>query len=214
MKRKTIVFTLCAALSILACVLLWRSHDGNAKTNAEHGIKIVDTAKAIVTMQEPEAWIRSISMGDTMEEIEEKFTEIIGALCAEHELHVLNRRSPLTEDEEEGHRGTPTVKMLMMIESYTEALLLARWGLAGQDIPPAERMRVKSSVHSVVDSKEGSEVARIRHKSKMTDEDVEYLNNIIERLNQTAKTNSLLRNYWTLPCNATPTSSSRGGNNP
>ena len=80
----------------------------------------------------------------------------------------------------------------------TETLSLDRQRVTGETTPLEEMRHFRNWIYvNYAHSKEGKKIVKIRYeKSEITDEDIEFLNSIVERLNEAGKTNASLRNYW------------------
>ena len=169
MKRKTVVFTLCVALSILACVLLWRSHDaptGDTVT-APHeeaaDIRPANQDKFANFIFERYVWeapddptgepvelMPLFEEGDSLESVAERVRAIYLTMVKDYEKYLITKYAPLNLTEDEIVQRMIKVRSLEEMELQCFALVwLATanprpWGLGyeGHGAPPeTEEMR-------------------------------------------------------------------------
>ena len=156
-----------------------------------------------------EPWIRPFSANDTPKERMESFLKITEARYAEFKLYPLKKNEPpkrgnRTEEgrgeliEEDDDCFEPCVIWQIGMKVAVDGLSLAWQRANGSTIPSEELERIKHWIYTDLISGDGLKIARIHYGPPATDEDMAFMNKIIERLNEVGKTNELLRNYWGL----------------
>ena len=165
---------------------------------------------------EEEPWIRPLDPNTLVLEGEQiaKVLQLSGTLMAENELRIMEKYAGWT-DEEIAQRK----QELEPRSGRTEEQAVERWEFYTLDValrrakeranPPSRGLGREGIEKTMVDTEEYKKFDQIRRyvhntrfredsygKVRMEEADIEFLNRIIERLNQTAKTNELLRTYW------------------
>jgi len=172
-----------------------KRHDDKTES-LRHEIQVSNNRDKTVITEGPELWIRPFSIDDTNEEREEKFKKIVVARYAESKLRTPNWQDGDLEDE--GYAIDFGVSGGTKMNLDTETLSLDRQRVTGETTPLEEMRHFRNWIYvNYAHSKEGKKIVKIRYeKSEITDEDIEFLNSIVERLNEAGKTNASLRNYW------------------
>jgi len=173
-------------------------------TQLKQGVRAIGENAEAETAKEPdvsEQWLTPFEMDEGKESLEDKFHLLGNALDAEYELHILNKYDGWTEEQlDQRLRELAQSKEPSRLaeQDEIEHLGVAQGRAAIRAIPLAERERYYDIPRVSSDTEEARKFRKIRRQPQMTDEDREFLNNVVNRLNQVAQTNDLLRNYWSL----------------
>jgi len=166
-------------------------------------------------MTEPtEPWIPLFVPG-VLQITREQLGRVIGALGVENELQILDKYAGWTEEEAwkrwfELPTGEKTLEhdfrtLALALQSAKERAspppprLLGTWREArARTMPDTEEYKEIRQISDYFEKTCGqNEYGGFLNDGKLRSEvDIEFLNRIIERLNQSAKTNELLRTYW------------------
>ena len=155
-------------------------------------------------MESSKPRISLLNVNDSRGRKGQKLDGVSAGLRAEYYLYILNKYADWTEKEVEqrwweleksSDRNTEENQIL---RSELDNLSIARYEAKRRATPPNERERAQDVPKLPIYTKDYNEMGRIWRADQITEEDVEIIDRIVERLNEAGKTNELLRNYWEL----------------